>query len=49
MVAQDPAAIGAAACQRLFERMDGDAGSPRAVTIPTQLLARGSGEIPPPV
>ncbi|MGZ4169357.1 MAG: LacI family DNA-binding transcriptional regulator [Solirubrobacteraceae bacterium] len=49
IVAQDPAAIGAAACQRLFERMDGDAGSPRAVTIPTQLLARGSGEIPPPV
>jgi LacI family transcriptional regulator len=47
IVAQNPAAIGAAACQRLFERMDGDGGPPRAVSIPTTLLVRGSGEIRP--
>jgi LacI family transcriptional regulator len=45
IVAQDPAAIGAAACNVLFERMDGDASPPRSVTIPTRLIARGSGEI----
>ncbi len=37
IVAQDPAAIGAAACQRLFERMDGDGGPPQSVIIPTRL------------
>jgi LacI family transcriptional regulator len=47
IVAQDPAAIGAAACQRLFERMDGDGGPPQSVIIPTRLMARGSGEIRP--
>jgi LacI family transcriptional regulator len=48
VVAQDPWAIGSAACQRLFERMDGDAGPPRSVVLATRLLARGSGEIRPP-
>ncbi len=47
IVAQDPWAIGAAACQRLFERMDGDGGPPQSMVIPTQLVARGSGEIRP--
>jgi LacI family transcriptional regulator len=47
IVAQDPVAIGAAACQRLFERMDGDGGPPQSVIIPTRLVARGSGEIRP--
>lgn len=47
IIAQDPWAIGAAACQQLFERMDGDGGPPRSVVIPTQLMARGSGEIRP--
>ncbi len=47
IVAQDPWAIGAAACQRLFERMDGDGGPPQSVVIPTRLVARGSGEIRP--
>jgi LacI family transcriptional regulator len=47
IVAQNPAAIGAAACQRLFERMDGDDGPPRSVIVPTQLMIRGSGEIRP--
>jgi LacI family transcriptional regulator len=47
VVAQDPAAIGATACQVLFQRMDGDASPPRSHTIPTRLIARGSGEIAP--
>jgi LacI family transcriptional regulator len=47
VVAQDPAAMGAAACRVLFERMDGDSSSPRTHTIPTRLIARGSGEIAP--
>jgi LacI family transcriptional regulator len=47
IVAQDPVAIGAAACQRLFDRMDGDGGPPQSVVIPTRLVARGSGEIRP--
>jgi LacI family transcriptional regulator len=47
VVAQDPAEIGATACKALFERMDGDRSPPRLHTIPTRLIARGSGEIPP--
>ncbi len=47
VVAQDPAAIGAKACEVLFERLDGDSAPARSYTIPTRLIARGSGEIPP--
>jgi LacI family transcriptional regulator len=47
VVAQNPAAIGAAACAMLFQRMDGDTSPPQTQTIPTRLIARGSGEIPP--
>jgi LacI family transcriptional regulator len=47
VVAQDPAAMGATACQVLFQRMDGDASPPVGHTIPTRLIARGSGEIAP--
>jgi LacI family transcriptional regulator len=47
VVAQDPAAIGATACRVLFQRMDGDSSPPRNHTIPTRLIARGSGEITP--
>ena len=47
VVAQDPAAIGAKACGVLFERMDGEAGPAQTYTIPTRLIPRGSGEIPP--
>jgi LacI family transcriptional regulator len=45
VVAQDPAAIGETACEILFGRMDGDTTPPRTHTIPTRLIARGSGEI----
>ncbi len=48
VVAQDPAAIGANACELLLARMDGDASPPKTRTIATRLIARGSGEIPPP-
>jgi LacI family transcriptional regulator len=47
VIAQDPADIGATACKVLFERMDGDRSPPRLHTIPTRLIIRGSGEIPP--
>lgn len=47
VIAQDPAAIGRAAAARLFARLDGDESSAEHVQIPTRLIARGSGEIPP--
>lgn len=48
VVAQDPAAIGRAAADLLFARLDGDAAPPRRQIVPTRLIARGSGEIPAP-
>lgn len=48
VVAQDTSALGARAAQLLFARLDGYAGIPQQVVLPTRLLARGSGEIPPP-
>ena len=47
VVAQDPAAIGRAAAELLFSRLDGHDGALRQVVLPTRLIARGSGEIPP--
>ncbi len=47
VVAQDPAAIGAKACEVLFRRMDGDDSPEQKHTIPTRLIVRGSGEIVP--
>ncbi len=47
VIAQEPAAIGAKACEVLFQRMDGDTSPTHTHTIPTRLIARGSGEIPP--
>lgn len=48
VVAQDPSAMGELAAEILFRRMDGDESPPREHVIPTQLIVRGSGEIPPP-
>ena len=45
VVAQDPARIGRTAADALFERIDGRAGPPREIRIPTNLIPRGSGEI----
>jgi LacI family transcriptional regulator len=47
VVSQDPATMGAMACRILFQRMGGDTSAPRTHLLPTHLLARGSGEIPP--
>ncbi len=47
VIAQDPAAIGAKACEVLFQRMDGDRSPASTHTIATRLIARGSGEIAP--
>jgi DNA-binding LacI/PurR family transcriptional regulator len=49
VVAQDPTAIGATAAQLLFTRINGDTSPPRDVLLLTRLIARGSGEIAPPV
>jgi DNA-binding LacI/PurR family transcriptional regulator len=51
VVAQDSAAIGATAAQLLllFTRINGDTSPPRDVLLLTRLIARGSGEIAPPV
>jgi LacI family transcriptional regulator len=47
VVAQDPAAIGRAAAERLFARIAGDTTPPAVRLVPTTLVRRGSGEIPP--
>ncbi|WP_184957016.1 LacI family DNA-binding transcriptional regulator [Actinoplanes abujensis] len=45
VVAQDPSRIGETAALALFERIDGYAGEPREIRIPTTLIPRGSGEL----
>jgi LacI family transcriptional regulator len=47
VVAQDPAAMGSAAAEILFRRLDGDDSPPEQVVIDVELVVRGSGEIPP--
>jgi LacI family transcriptional regulator len=48
VVAQDPSTIGHLAATTLFARIDGDRSPARTIVVPTQLIARGSGELPPP-
>jgi LacI family transcriptional regulator len=48
VVAQDPATMGRTAARVLFERIDGADEPPREFRIPTTLIPRGSGELPPP-
>ncbi len=48
IVAQDPAEIGHRAATMLFERIDGNRSPARTVVVPTRLIERGSGELPPP-
>lgn len=47
IVAQDPVQIGRQAAAMLFARIDGDTSPARTVVVPTQLIQRGSGELPP--
>ena len=46
VVAQDPQAIGRAAADQLFRRLDGDTAPAVHHVIPVALIVRGSGEIP---
>ncbi|MBB5774164.1 LacI family DNA-binding transcriptional regulator [Nonomuraea jabiensis] len=48
VVAQDPAWMGRVAAELLFRRLRGDAGPPEHIELPVRLIARGSGELPPP-
>jgi LacI family transcriptional regulator len=47
VVAQDPQALGRAAADQLFRRLDGDAAPAVHQVIPVTLVVRGSGEIRP--
>jgi LacI family transcriptional regulator len=47
VVTQNPRAIGRAAADQLFRRLDGDTAPAVHQTIPVALIARGSGEIRP--
>ncbi|MFF8935557.1 LacI family DNA-binding transcriptional regulator [Streptomyces paradoxus] len=47
VVAQDAADIGRTAAERLFRQLDGTLVSPERIELPTRLITRGSGEIPP--
>jgi LacI family transcriptional regulator len=43
----DPAQMGLRAAELAFARLDGDDRPPQSITIPTELIVRGSGEITP--
>jgi LacI family transcriptional regulator len=47
VVAQDPQALGRAAADLLFRRLDGDTAEPVHQVVPVTLIPRGSGEIAP--
>ncbi|MET4159188.1 DNA-binding LacI/PurR family transcriptional regulator [Agromyces sp. PvR057] len=47
VVAQDPHAIGRIAAERVFARLDGDESPAARTIVPTRLIERGSGELPP--
>lgn len=47
VIAQDAAALGRTAAERLFRRLDGVDDRPTQITLKTVLIPRGSGEIPP--
>jgi LacI family transcriptional regulator len=47
VVAQDPYALGRHAADLLFTRLDDDRGASRRQVLPTTLIVRGSGELPP--
>jgi LacI family transcriptional regulator len=47
VVAQDPAAIGRAAAERVLARLGGDRSGARTVMVPVRVIERGSGELTP--
>jgi LacI family transcriptional regulator len=48
VVRHDSQQMGAHAAALAFARLDGSEHPPRRVIVPTQLVVRGSGEVPPP-
>lgn len=48
VIAQHPEHIGRVAAERILARINGDRQEPRTYTIPSELILRGSGEVPPP-
>ena len=47
VVAQDPGEMGRLAAELLFRRLAGERGPAQRITLSTQLIVRGSGEVPP--
>jgi LacI family transcriptional regulator len=47
VVAQNPQEIGRVAAERIFSRLDGDRAAGITYVVPTELIARGTGEIRP--
>jgi LacI family transcriptional regulator len=47
VMAHDVSALGHAAAELLFARVEGDQSTPRKVVLPVHLVARGSGEVAP--
>ena len=47
VIAQHPERIGKLAAERLLARIDGDSQPPQSYVVPSELIQRGSGEIPP--
>ena len=47
VVSQDVATLGAAAAELLFARMHGGTELPRTVVLPTRMVVRESGDLPP--
>ncbi|CAL9592427.1 Catabolite control protein A [Streptomyces sp. enrichment culture] len=47
VVAQDAAALGRTAAERLFRQLEDTPLTPGRVELPTRLVTRGSGELPP--
>jgi len=47
VVRHETSQMGAHAAALAFERLDGGARAPRRVIVPTELVVRGSGEVPP--
>jgi DNA-binding LacI/PurR family transcriptional regulator len=48
VVPQHPLNLGARAAELLFRRIEGHRGAPTHDVIANEIIARGSGEIPPP-
>ncbi|HEX6522130.1 MAG TPA: LacI family DNA-binding transcriptional regulator [Streptosporangiaceae bacterium] len=49
VVAQNTGELGRIAAEMLFRRLNGYHGPPETIELPTTLIPRGSGELPPPV